>query len=139
MREEKSCGAVIFRRDPDGLRYVIAQATDGRHGFPKGHVEPGETEQQTALREIREEVGLNVRLLDGFRKQIEYPLRSKPGTMKRVVFFTAAPEGDQPLCPQPEEILRAVWMTYEEARAALHSEELKGVMDEAHAFLMNLA
>ncbi len=52
MRYEKSCGAVIFRKDTDWNVLLIRHAK-GRHiSFPKGHVEPGETETGTALREV---------------------------------------------------------------------------------------
>ena len=55
MKYEKSCGAVIFRR-AEGWNVLLIRHTKGRHiSFPKGHVEQGETEAQTAEREIREE------------------------------------------------------------------------------------
>ena len=50
MAFEKSCGAVVFTRVGGELRYVLAQSLRGHYGFPKGHVEPGETETETALR-----------------------------------------------------------------------------------------
>ena len=66
MNYEYSCGAVVFTRIGGEPHYVLVRAKDqpmGCHGFPKGHMEAGETEEQTALREIYEEVGLRVRLL----------------------------------------------------------------------------
>ena len=53
MRFEKSCGAVLFAREDASLRYLIIRHTGGHCGFPKGHTEAGESEQETALREIR--------------------------------------------------------------------------------------
>ena len=50
---EKSCGAIIFN---DGKVLVVKQ-TSGFYGFPKGHVEIGETEKETAIRETKEETG----------------------------------------------------------------------------------
>ena len=62
MRYEKSCGAVIFRKD-ENWNVLLIRHAKGRHiSFPKGHVEPGETESQTAEREILEETGLRVRV-----------------------------------------------------------------------------
>ena len=61
MKYEKSCGAVIFRRT-DVWNVLLIRHNKGRHvSFPKGHVEPGETESQTAEREIFEETGLRLR------------------------------------------------------------------------------
>ena len=92
MNYEYSCGAVVFTRMGGEPHYVLVRAKDqpeGCHGFPKGHMEAGETEEQTALREIYEEVGLRVRLLPGFRAVTEYALPYPPDTRKRVVFFLA--------------------------------------------------
>ena len=77
MTYEYSCGAVVFTRIDGVPHYLLIRQNDqseGCHGFPKGHMEPGETEAQTALREIWEEVGLRVRLIEGFRAVEDYGL-----------------------------------------------------------------
>ena len=52
MKYEKSCGAVVFRKD-DCWNILLIRHVKGRHvSFPKGHVEPGETESRTAEREV---------------------------------------------------------------------------------------
>ena len=105
MNYEYSCGAVVFQRINGEPHYVLVRAKDqpmGCHGFPKGHMEPGETEAQTALREIYEEAGLRVRLLPGFRAVTEYPLPDKPDTRKRVVFFLAEYEGQETTVQESE-------------------------------------
>ena len=51
MKTEKSCGAFIIK---DG-KVILIQQLDGFLGFPKGHVEGNETEEQTAIRDIKEE------------------------------------------------------------------------------------
>ena len=89
MKCEHSCGAVIFTREGGGIRYVIIESIEGIFGFPKGHMEDGETERETALREIREVVGLVPRLIDGFEAVERYPLPRKKDTMKQVTFFLA--------------------------------------------------
>ncbi len=63
MKTEKSCGAIVFTRKNGEIHYCVIRQTNGDYGFPKGHMEPEETEQETALREIFEEVGLKVQLL----------------------------------------------------------------------------
>ena len=130
MNIEISCGAVVFTRMPDGIRYVIIRSLEGFYGFPKGHMEEGEAERETALREIREEVGINVRLLDGFREVYEHPLPKKPGVIKRVVYFLAEYEG-QPLSPQAEELSQAALMTFDEAMAVFQFDNLKQLLHKA--------
>ncbi|MBO4886142.1 MAG: NUDIX domain-containing protein [Clostridia bacterium] len=134
MSYEYSCGAVVFTRAGGGVRYVIIRSLEGVYGFPKGHMEPGETEEETALREIREEVGLNVRLIPGFRKVEEHPLPKKPGVIKRVIYFLAEYE-NQTIVPQPEELMSAGLMEYEEAMKAFQYENNRGILREAREFL----
>lgn len=130
MKVEVSCGAVVFTRTPDGIRYVIIRSLEGFYGFPKGHMEQGETERETALREIREEVGLTVRLLGGFREVYEHPLPKKPGVTKRVIYFLAEYE-DQQLAPQAEELSQAELMSFDEAMAAFQFENLRELLVKA--------
>ena len=83
MDREKSCGAVVFTRRDDGeIRYVLVQQHSGRYCFPKGHVEAGETEHQTALREIWEETGLRPQILPGFRESESYEVRKNPDVIR---------------------------------------------------------
>lgn len=65
---QKSCGVVPFRRagvEPEFL--LLFQRGSGTWSFPKGHMEAGETEERTALRELFEETGFRTRLIPGAR------------------------------------------------------------------------
>ena len=134
MQLEKSCGGVVFTRENGEVRYVIIRHRTGHCGFPKGHMEPGETEVQTALREIREEVGLQCTLMEGFRQQDQYPLPKKPGTMKQVIYFLAE-FADQAICIQPEEISAVYLLPYEKAMKKLPFPEARRILTAADAFL----
>ena len=132
MRYEKSCGAVIFRKDRDWNVLLIRHAK-GRHiSFPKGHVEPGETESQTAEREILEETGLRVRVDRRFRAENRYNIR--PDTQKLVVIFAALTDQAE-ITPQPEEIAEAFWLPIEEAAARLTYERDRKIMRDAFAHI----
>lgn len=111
-REEKSCGAVVWRRRDGRREYLLVRHNGGHWSFPKGHVEEGETEAETAAREIREETGLSAELHTRFRRQVTYS--PKPGTVKDVVFFTAVPTGGRER-PQESEISRLGWFPFPEA------------------------
>lgn len=113
-KEEKSCGAVIYRSTPHGREYLLAQHGASHWSFPKGHVEAGENETQTALREIREETGLTVSLDTGFRRMIIY--YPKPGVIKDVVFFIASPTGGTEHA-QEEEIRQLGWFPFNQAQS----------------------
>ena len=134
MQYEKSCGGVVFTRNNDEIRYVIIQHLGGHWGFPKGHMEPGEEERTTALREIQEEIGISAKLIDGFRVEEQYPLPNKPGTTKTVVYFLAEYAG-QEISHQKEELKAAYLLSYEEAVNQLTFEETKRILAKANAFL----
>ncbi len=136
MQYEKSCGGVVYTRDHNGIRYVIIQHLGGHWGFPKGHMEPGEEEQTTALREIKEEIGISAKLIDGFRVEEQYPLPNKPGTTKQVVYFLAEYAG-QNICYQKEELKAACLMPYAEAVNRLTFDETKCILAKANAFLQH--
>ena len=134
MRYEKSCGAVVFTRMNGEIRYVLAQNPEGYYGFPKGHMEAGETETETALREIGEEVGLRPRLIPGFRTETEHSLPQKPGVIKRIVYFLAEYE-DQEIIFQKEELLSAPLVSYEQAMELFVFDNNRRILTEAHAYL----
>jgi bis(5'-nucleosidyl)-tetraphosphatase len=89
-RHERSAGFVIFRAADGGLReYLLLDY--GRHwDFVKGHVEKGEDDLTTAIRELREETGItDVSVVPGFHHEVAYFFRDrKKGLIhKKVVFF----------------------------------------------------
>ena len=137
MNYEYSCGAVVFTRMEAQPHYVLVRANnqpEGCHGFPKGHMEAGETEEQTALREILEETGLRVTLLPGFRAVTEYQLPSPPDTRKRVVFFLAEYEGQEPVA-QESELAAITLAPWPQALELTEFADSKRILTEAHEFL----
>ena len=135
MTWEKSCGAVVFTRENGQVKYLLVANLEGIYGFPKGHVEAGETETATALREVREETGLTVRLIDGFRTTDEHAIPQKADTMKQVVYFLGEYEG-QEVDYQQEELSGAYLVSYEEAMGMFQFESSRRVLTEANAFLL---
>lgn len=132
MKREKSCGAVIFRENNRSRDYLILTSTLGHTTLCKGHAEGSETEHETAVREIREETGLTVDFIDGFREVITYS--PKPGVVKDVVFFLARLSGGELTC-QPEEVADARFLPFEEALEALTHPSDRDTLQKARAFL----
>lgn len=134
MKTEKCAGAVTFTRDDGQVKYLIIQNLKGIYGYPKGHMEAGETEQETALREIFEETGIKVTLMDGFRYDDIHPIPEKPGVMKHIVYFAAEFSGQKPEY-QREELTGLHLMTYGQAMASFQYENSKDIMEKANAFI----
>ena len=137
MKFEKSCGAVVFTAADGKRKYVVIRSVGGDYGFPKGHMEAGETEEMTALREIKEEVGISVTLLDGFRQEEWYDLPNKPGVRKQVVYFLGKYQ-EQTLVCQEAEISGVQLLPYEEAVERLTFDQMKEVLKKAEAFLIGM-
>lgn len=133
MRREKSCGAVIFRKTDGNVQVLLIRHVNGGHwSFPKGHVEKDETEEETALREIREETGLEAALDTGFRSVTTY----SPGedVVKDVVYFSAFYRNGE-LVTQKEEVLDARWLSPEEAERKITYETDVRVLRSAYAYI----
>ena len=134
MRYEKSCGAVVFTRAGGQIKFALVQQLAGFYSFPKGHVEKGETEQETALREIYEELQLKPTLLEGFRTVDEHIIPNKPNVTKQIVYFLGE-YADQEIVFQREELLSAPLVTYDEAMALFKYESSKRILNEAYDFI----
>ena len=136
MKYEKSCGAVVYTKINDTIQYVLVQQLEGFWGFPKGHIEGNETEEETALREIYEEVQLKTNILKGFRTVDEHVIPNKGNVIKQIVYFCAE-YYDQDIIIQNDELLRASLVTYEKALQLLEFDSSKRILKEANDFLMN--
>lgn len=136
MKHEKSCGVIVFTRKNGEIKYVVIESINGFFGFPKGHVENGETEKQTALREVFEEVGLKPNLIDGFRETVEYYIPSID-VQKQVVYFLGEFE-NQDIVFQKEELTSAQLLSFDEANNKFSHENNKELLLKAHLFVKNI-
>lgn len=136
LKYEKSCGAVVYCQIDNEIKYLLACERSGYWVFPKGHMEAGESEQDTALREVKEETGLDVTLVEGFRVTDEHSLarEGRPNTIKQTVYFLAKYE-KQMFVPQETEISKIELMDYEMALTMLQFDSFKQILTQAHQFL----
>ncbi|MDR1564917.1 MAG: NUDIX domain-containing protein [Oscillospiraceae bacterium] len=132
---EKSCGVVVFRRHSGNVEYLLIKNKKGNNwGFPKGHVELGETERETAVREVFEETGLRVEPLEGFRVVGEYHPQGK--ITKQVIFFLAEMPELGEITLQESEIDRFIWADYGLAHKTFRFNNDRNVLSKAKAWLM---
>ena len=134
MLFEKSCGFVVYRDTDQGREYLIIQVSHGEYGFPKGHVEEGETELETAIRELKEETALEVQVVEGFRREIAYRLKANMNITKQAVYFLGKAKAGQLVC-QESELLGAEFLSLDQALARLTFDSIIEILKEADAFL----
>lgn len=133
LRKEKSCGALVYRIKNGELELLLLKHWFGGHwSFPKGHVEEGETEVETALREVHEETGLTIQLEDGFRQSVEYYPR--PNIRKQVVYFLGYADDDRTR-RQEEEISEIRWVPLKSAHREVTFRNDKNLINHAKKFL----
>ena len=133
-QKEFSYGIIpILRKDGRDL-FLLVRHKAGHWSFPKGHAEPGETEVQTARRELAEETGISVcDLVDAavFAETYSIPKRDIQKTVKYFLGFVKT----QTVHIQPEEITEYAWSTYEDALKRISFPEAQKILRSAHAFL----
>lgn len=132
MKKEKSCGAVVIKEENNETMFLIIKQHDEYWHFPKGHVEEGETEEETAIREIKEETNIDVELDNKFRKVITYS--PKEDVIKDVVFFIGKAISND-LIIDPKELLDAKWVNAKETEKYFKYEDNKEVFKEALKYL----
>ena len=126
MKKEKSCGCIIINKDKVLLVY---ERMHNFWGFPKGHVEKNETEVETALREVKEEVGLEVEIDKDKRHEQNYYISDKD-IYKTIVLFLAKPKNTD-VKMQVEEIEDFKWCSFEEALDTITYDDTKELFKNA--------
>ena len=135
MVVEKSCGAVVYKVINNERKYVIIANLEGIYGFPKGHIEPGESKKETALREIKEEVGVDVILDDNFETVVEHTFyKGKEERLKNVTYFLATYKGGE-LKAQETEISSVRLLDYKTAMGMFQFDNCRKVLKEAEDYL----
>ncbi|WP_251545632.1 bis(5'-nucleosyl)-tetraphosphatase [Limosilactobacillus caecicola] len=137
MAIEVTAGAVVYRIKNNELQYLLLESTNQGNfwGFPKGHVEGEESLAETAHREIKEETSLDLPIDTSFNVYTEYDLPN--GNHKQMTLYTAQLPDTHDLHLQAAEIKNAGWFNYDQARQRLTYNNLKELLDKAHAHLVN--
>lgn len=126
---EKTCGSIVYL-EKEGIRYyLLIENHTGHIGFPKGHVEFGETEEETAKREVREETFLNVTINPETRQAYTY--KNPEGIIKNCVYFCSE-FTEELIRLQEGEIIRCWLVPYEEAMPLLNYPQDRVIFEKAH-------
>lgn len=132
MKFEKSCGAIIIKRNSGKIETLLIQMLGGHWSYPKGHVEDNETEVETALREIKEETNLDVIIDTRFREITTYS--PKPGVIKDVIYFLAFAK-TLDVKVQEEEVANYEWVDINDATKLITFEEDRKIFKKAIKFI----
>jgi 8-oxo-dGTP pyrophosphatase MutT (NUDIX family) len=140
-RAETCAGGVVFRRTGDQIEVALAKQRDRLTGadntrLAKGHVEPGETPEKTAVREVREEIGVAAEIVAPLGT-VNYTFVEKGiSVAKEVHFFLMEIASGEPL-PLDGEMERMYWCPIEHASARLTFETERRIAERARSALEN--
>lgn len=130
---EKSCGAVVVNHTSQGRKILLIKNRNAKYwSFPKGHIETGESEIQTAIREVKEETGLDIRLYKNYRQISDYNPYGK--IRKRVIFFMGETSNSR-VIKQEDEIDSYIWVTFKQAEKICCYENDKKIIRTAQQYL----
>ena len=130
---EKSCGAIIFRKDDNEIKFLLVrQRLSNSWSFPKGHIMLGESEHQTARREVFEEVGIKTSFYPDFR--IEQYYHIKPNIVKKVIIFLSKFSGEIKI--DNNEIINYLWVDEKSVPKYLHKKDAMYVIKRAKNYII---
>jgi 8-oxo-dGTP pyrophosphatase MutT (NUDIX family) len=140
MVKETSCGAVVYKiENANPVFLLVKSVKSGKWGLPKGHMEKGETEKETAVREIFEETGVKqLKFDDNFRQEDIYIIDNEETTKlghkieKHVVYFFALLAGNENLEYDKKEISESRWVNFQKAKELLLFHNLKEILSLAY-------
>ena len=122
--QEKSCGCIVMN---DKNEILLVHHNAGHWDLPKGHVEERETEEETAIREVKEETNIDVSINSNYRYTTNYS--PKEGVMKEVVYFLAKNINNNQK-PQLEEVSEVKWFEIDKAIEKITFHNSKEILNK---------
>ena len=137
MIEAISAGIILVNENGSEKQFLLLNYPTGHWDFIKGGIEDGESLQQTAIRETREETGItDIEFIEGFKEEIEYFFRAEnQNDHKKVIFFLAKTNSKNVILSH--EHLDSVWLNYNDALKKLTYDNAINLLKKSNTFLLN--
>ena len=132
--KEKSCGAVVYKIENEKVLFLILKHNAGHFSFPKGHMEPLESEVDTAIREIKEETNIDVEIDESFRMVNTYS--PKEGIIKDVIFFLGKCCSNE-IVAQTSEISEIFWYDFDSSKNVITFENDRIILEKAYKYIVD--
>lgn len=132
VREEVSAGGVVVRIDQGRPLFLLIRDSYHNWGFPKGHLEEGETADAAAMREVAEETGLGDLRLRGEIETIDWFFRFRGRLIHKVCHFYLMQTESAATFPQRDEGITACrWEPFERACSLVSYDNARAVLRRA--------
>lgn len=134
--KEISAGGVVYRLENNQPMFLLIRDSYKNWGFPKGHIEQDEPASEAALREVREETGLEDVVMEGPIDTIDWFFRFRGQLVHKVCHFFLMHTESQDTTPQRAEGITACrWLSFPEARALLSYANAREILENAYAMI----
>ncbi|XP_068974249.1 bis(5'-nucleosyl)-tetraphosphatase [asymmetrical] [Bombus flavifrons] len=134
----RACGFVVFRRVQGIIEYLLMQVSYGKHHWtpPKGHVDPGESDMEAALRETEEEAGLlvnDLNIFENVKEEQNYEANGKP---KIVIYWLAELLDPEKPIRLSREHQAFKWLPLEEACSVAKYKEMQNTLRNFNDYIL---
>jgi 8-oxo-dGTP pyrophosphatase MutT (NUDIX family) len=141
-KREYSAGGTVFKKKGNQIVWLIIQPSakdqpwrQGRWQLPKGWIDEGETSQQAAIREVKEEGGVEAEVIEKIdRINIFFYNEDKQRVVKNIVFFLMKYQGGREKDHGPE-TEKAVWLSFDPAWERLTFKSERKILEKARKIL----
>ena len=134
--KDQSFGIIPIQINQGEVQFLLVQHHAGHWAFPKGHAEKGETDIQTAMRELREETGIaDAQLLVGVCLTENYLFKRSTQTIAKTVRYYIGLVKQRDVRIQAAEIKAYKWVNFEKASGLITFAESRRIITEAHDYL----
>ncbi len=135
MKKQFSAGIVIYYKKNDVVEYLILHYPKGHWDFPKGKIETGETHKEAALRELKEETGLEATIQESFKESFSYFFTDDVGERiaKTVYFFVGKAQTQQ--ITLSHEHQGYAWLSFDEAIKQLTYQNAQDLLKKSDQFI----
>lgn len=134
---EFSAGGIVFRKNDEGNLEILLIRVKNRWSFPKGNIEKGEPKDKAALREVKEETGVDAEIIT-YLGEVDYWYSSGSVRIHKFVYYYLMKYAGGEIVPQKEEIDEAKFFPIEEVEKTLSYPTDKEMFEKAVKELQKL-
>jgi len=136
-QRETSAGGVVYRLHEGGALFLLIKDSYQNWGFPKGHLETGERAEEAAMREVREETGIDDLAMRGRIETIDWYFRFRGQLIHKVCHFFLMETRESSTLPQRAEGITACrWSGYEDATSLVSYANARDVLRRAQEMIL---
>jgi|ERR1700733_491353 len=134
MIQQRSAGIITYVQHNNTRKYLLLHYVSGHWDFAKGKLEQNETDEQAAVRELKEETGLDVQIIPGFQEELAYLFKERGKLIHKTVIFFVGKTDEQAVVLSREHQGYA-WLDFESAYQRLTYKNAQDILANVENFL----